>query len=56
MGGNLEDFSWYLERSKEKMVPHTGCGFGVSRILRWISGADDIKKAITFASSQHRII
>lgn len=56
MGGSLDDFGWYIERSKEKMVPHAGCGFGISRILRWISGTDDIKKAVTFASNQHQII
>jgi asparaginyl-tRNA synthetase len=56
MGGSMDDFGWYIERSKEKMVPHAGCGFGISRILRWISGTDDIKEAVTFPSNQHRII
>ena len=56
MGGSMEDFQWYIERSKEKMVSHAGCGFGMSRILRWIGGADDIKKAVTFPSNQHHII
>ena len=56
MGGSIADFAWYIDKSKEKMVPHAGCGFGMSRILRWISGKDDIKKAVTFASNQHQII
>lgn len=56
MGGNMDDFRWYIEHSKEKMVPHAGCGFGMSRILRWIAGADDIKNAVTFPSNQHHII
>lgn len=56
MGGDMADFKWYIERSNEKMVPHAGCGFGMSRILRWISGKNDIKQAVTFASNQHRII
>lgn len=56
MGGSIDDFKWYIERSKENMVPHAGCGFGMSRILRWISGTDDIKKAVAFASNQHHII
>lgn len=56
MGGNIDDFAWYIERSKENMIPHAGCGFGMSRILKWISGADDIKQAVTFASNQHQII
>ena len=56
LGGNLDDFAWYIERSKEKMVPHAGCGFGMSRILRWIANTDDIKKAVTFPSNQEQII
>ena len=56
MGGNIDDFEWYIKRSKEKMVPHAGCGFGISRILKWIRGTDDIKKSVTFASNQHQII
>lgn len=56
LGGSLDDFSWYIERSKEKMVPHAGCGFGMSRILRWIANTDDIKKAVTFPSNQEHII
>lgn len=56
LGGSLDDFSWYIERSKEKMVPHAGCGFGMSRILRWIANTDDIKKSVTFPSNQWGII
>lgn len=56
MGGDIADFTWYIDKSKQKMVPHAGCGFGMSRILRWIAATDDIKKAVTFASNQHRII
>lgn len=56
LGGSMDDFAWYVERANEKMVPHAGCGFGMSRILRWIAGADDIKDAVTFASNQHQII
>ncbi|MCL4405063.1 hypothetical protein M1295_00570 [Patescibacteria group bacterium] len=56
LGGSLDDFSWYIERANEKMVPHAGCGFGMSRILRWIKNTDDIKKAVTFPSNQYHII
>jgi len=56
MGGSMDDFGWYLERANEEMVPHAGCGFGMSRILRWIAGTDDIKQAVTFPSNQHAII
>ncbi len=56
MGGSMDDFGWYIECSRNKMVPHVGCGFGMSRILRWILGTDDIKEAVTFPSNQHHII
>lgn len=56
LGGGLDDFAWYIERVKEKTVPHAGCGFGMSRLLHWIKGTDDIKKAVTFPSNQHHII
>jgi asparaginyl-tRNA synthetase len=56
LGGSLDDFKWYIDRVKEKTVPHAGCGFGMSRILRWIANTDDIKKAVTFPSNQEHII
>jgi asparaginyl-tRNA synthetase len=56
MGGGLDDFRWYIENARKKTVPHAGCGFGMSRILRWILGAHDIKKTVAFPSNQHRII
>ncbi len=56
LGGSMDDFKWYIDRANEKMVPHAGCGFGMSRILRWIANTDDIKKAVTFPSNQEHII
>jgi asparaginyl-tRNA synthetase len=55
-GGSLDDFAWYLERVKEKSVPHAGCGFGISRILKFIRGEEDIKKVVAFPSNQENII
>jgi len=55
-GGGLNDFNWYLDRVKEKSVPHAGCGFGISRILKFIRGEEDIKKVVTFPSNQENII
>jgi asparaginyl-tRNA synthetase len=55
-GGGLNDFAWYLERVKEKSVPHSGCGFGIARILKFIKGEEDIKKVVTFPSNQETII
>ena len=55
-GGGIEDFGWYLERVKEKSVPHAGCGFGIARILEFLRGEEDIKKVIAFPSNQENII
>lgn len=56
-GGSLEDFSWYLEQIKKHgAVPHAGCGFGLSRILQWLSGQDNINATVTFPSNKNNII
>lgn len=55
-GGNLDDFSWYFEKVKEKSVPHAGCGFGLGRILKFLWGKDDIKNVISFPSNQEILI
>jgi asparaginyl-tRNA synthetase len=55
-GGGMEDFSWYLEKVREKSVPHAGCGFGMARILKFLKGEEDIKKVIAFPSNQENII
>ena len=55
-GGGLDDFNWYLERVKTKTVPHAGCGFGIARILKFIKGEEDIKKAVAFPSNRENII
>jgi len=55
-GGSLDDFYWYFEKVKEKSVPHAGCGFGISRILKFLKGEEDIKKAVAFPSNQENII
>lgn len=55
-GGGLDDFAWYFERTKEKSVPHAGCGFGIGRILKFLRGKQDIKQAITFPSNQEVLI
>ena len=55
-GGGLNDFSWYLKRLKKKSCLHSGCGFGIGRILKFIKEEKDIKKAVTFPSNQRNII
>jgi asparaginyl-tRNA synthetase len=55
-GGGIKDFEWYLERLKEKSVPHSGCGFGIARILKFLRGEENIKEVVTFPSNQENII
>lgn len=55
-GRGLEDFKWYLEKIKEKSIPHSGCGFGMARILKFIKRKEDIKEVVTFPSNQENLI
>jgi len=55
-GGELNDFAWYFERIKEKSVPHSGCGFGIGRIMKFLTGEENIKRVITFPSNQANLI
>jgi len=55
-GGSLSDFDWYFQKIKEKSVLHSGCGFGIGRILKFLKGEEDIKKVITFPLNQVGII
>ncbi|MBT3690088.1 hypothetical protein HOE31_01035 [bacterium] len=56
MGGSIDDFSWYIDQLKKGSVPHSGCGFGMARIIQWIMGTSDIKEAVTFPSNKANII
>ncbi len=55
-GGELNDFGWYFERIKEKSVPHSGCGFGIGRIMKFLTGEENINRALTFPSNQVNLI
>jgi len=55
-GGELSDFNWYFQRIKEKSIPHSGCGFGMGRIMKFLTGEENIKRVITFPCNQVNII
>ncbi len=56
-GGGLEDFEWYINQVKMNgAVPHAGCGFGISRIMQWILGTNDIREAVAFPSNKETLI
>lgn len=56
-GGSIADFAWYVENmEKYGSVPHAGCGFGMSRILKWLRASDDIRKCATFPVNRESLI
>jgi len=56
-GGDIGDFEWYISQIKKNgAVPHAGCGFGMSRILQYISGKTDITEAVTFPANKGLLI
>ncbi len=48
------DFQWYLDLRKYGSVPHSGFGFGLERIVRWVSGVHHIRETIPFPRLIHR--
>ena len=56
-GGGLDDFEWYVNQVKTNgAIPHAGCGFGMARIMQWIMGQTDIRKAVAFPSNREVLI
>ncbi|PIR06793.1 MAG: hypothetical protein COV55_02375 [Candidatus Komeilibacteria bacterium CG11_big_fil_rev_8_21_14_0_20_36_20] len=56
-GGDLTDFEWYINQIKNNgAVPHAGCGFGMSRVMQYLSGQTDITQAVTFPTNKGNII
>ena len=56
-GGGLKDFEWYISQVETNgAVPHAGCGFGLARIIQWLGGIEDIRKAVAFPSNKETII
>lgn len=56
LGGDLDDFSWYIEALQKGGVPHAGCGFGMARIIQFILGEDDIGNCVNFISNKNNLI
>ncbi len=53
-GFNPEDYSWYLDLRKYGSVPHSGFGFGVERLVRWMCNLDHIRDAIPYPRTMIR--
>ncbi|MBU0471664.1 MAG: asparagine--tRNA ligase [Nanoarchaeota archaeon] len=42
-GLNPKEYDWYMDLRKYGSVPHSGFGFGLERIVRWICNLDHIR-------------
>ena len=49
-----KDYSWYLDLRRYGSVPHSGFGFGLERLTRWICNLEHIRDAIPFPRSMAR--
>ncbi|KAJ0388780.1 hypothetical protein P43SY_010990 [Pythium insidiosum] len=47
-GANPEDYQWYLDLRKYGTVPHSGFGLGFERLVRFVTGIENIRDVIPF--------
>lgn len=50
----IEPLQWFLDLRKYGSVPHSGFGFGLERLVNWISGAAHIRETIPFPRMIYR--
>lgn len=50
-----DSFKWYLDLRKYGSVPHSGFGFGLERIVTWLTGINHVRETIPFPRMIHRI-
>ena len=56
-GGSIDDFEWYINQvASNGAVPHSGCGFGMARVIQWLKGEQDIRQAVAFPSNKETLI
>jgi len=51
----LDEFEWYLDLRKYGSVPHSGFGYGLERLVGWISGVHHIRETIPFPRMINRL-
>ncbi len=51
----VEQFNWYLDLRKYGSVPHSGFGYGLERIVRWMCGIHHIRETIPFPRLINRL-
>ena len=52
---DVKDFSWYLDLRKFGSVPHGGFGYGLERLVCWITGTHHIRETIPFPRMINRL-
>jgi asparaginyl-tRNA synthetase len=48
-------FKWYLDLRRYGSVPHSGFGYGLERIVAWLSGVPHVREAIPFPRMINRV-
>ncbi|MGP8078304.1 MAG: asparagine--tRNA ligase [Thermoplasmata archaeon] len=54
IGGNLEEYAWYVDLRRHGSVPHAGFGLGIERILRWMLRREHIRETTPFPRTPSR--
>lgn len=49
------EYEWYLDLRKYGSVPHSGFGFGLERMVRWMTGVEHIRECIPFPRTISRL-
>jgi asparaginyl-tRNA synthetase len=52
----LNRYKWYLEAFKLGIPPHSGCGLGIERLVRWMCGFGDIQESVLFPRDRFTFI
>ena len=50
----VDAFQWYLDTRRYGSVPHSGFGYGLERLVTWLSGAEHIRETIPFPRMLYR--
>jgi asparaginyl-tRNA synthetase len=53
-GEKLEDYKNYLDTRRYGSIPHAGFGMGTERVIKWITGVDNVKDTIGFPRTPGR--